>query len=122
MVHGLSKIVYPVVINEFHTQCRQHILNAIRRDIFEQHCISPHYEDYDEHRERNKRMYLTQKQRHQLYSPQSEFKIFSPLPVVIVIHNKTVVFVCLLGISLNCGNYFFFSGSKPEVRKITSYD
>lgn len=83
MVHGLSKIVYPIVINEFNTHCRNHMLDTIRRDIFEQHCKTP---NYDKHRDQRRKMYLSQKQKEQLFSPGSKFIIFTILKVINIIH------------------------------------
>ncbi|CAC5365748.1 unnamed protein product [Mytilus coruscus] len=82
VVHGLSKIVYPIVINEFNTHCRHHMFNAIRRDIFEQRCKSP---NYNEHRDQRKRMYLSQKQQTQLFSPRQEESKIVDLKLMIYI-------------------------------------
>ncbi|CAC5389977.1 unnamed protein product [Mytilus coruscus] len=82
VVHGLSKIVYPIVINEFNTHCRHHMLSAIRKDIFEQYCKSPNYE---EHKSQRKRMYLSQKQQKQLFSPRKEESNIVDLKLMIYI-------------------------------------
>ncbi|XP_052063889.1 uncharacterized protein LOC127703837 [Mytilus californianus] len=79
---GLSKIVYPIVLNEFNTHCRHHMLNAIRRDIVEQRCKSP---NYDEQRGQRKRMYLSQKQQKQLFSPRKEESKIVDLKLMIYI-------------------------------------
>lgn len=36
VVHGLVKIVYPVIKKEFNSQCPDHVLNDIRVAIYEQ--------------------------------------------------------------------------------------
>ncbi|XP_063436691.1 uncharacterized protein LOC134718129 [Mytilus trossulus] len=82
VVHGLSKIVYPIVINEFNTHCRNHMLDTIRRDIFEQHCKTP---IHGKHRDQRRRMYLSQKQQEQLFSAGKEKSKIVDLKLMIYI-------------------------------------
>ncbi|CAG2211266.1 unnamed protein product [Mytilus edulis] len=72
IVHALNKIVYPLIQDEFNKQCRDNELEKIRTAIYEQ----PTRCSRDSHSERNisqwTNIYLTQKQKEQLFSPIKE--------------------------------------------------
>lgn len=69
VVYGLTKIVYPAIKDEFDTKCPDHELEKIRMEIYEQQRTMGMK---DSHSDKKKNIYLTQKQREQLLSPNSK--------------------------------------------------
>ncbi|CAC5359909.1 unnamed protein product [Mytilus coruscus] len=73
IIHALTKIVYPVIKDEFNTHCPDNELEKIRMDIYEQQQT---HSTKDLHNKVNKGerkiMFLTQKQQEQLFSPRKE--------------------------------------------------
>lgn len=75
--HILTKIVYSVIKNEFNTLCTNDVLDIIRRDIYDhQFKVYPKDSHKDEHKRQNHLIYLTRRQREQLFSPASELSVF----------------------------------------------
>lgn len=76
VVYGLTNIVYPLIQNEFSTQCPDHVLKEIRTGISEQqnakYCKGSICSSKDVNKSRKERMYLTKDQQRQLL-PTSEF-------------------------------------------------
>lgn len=98
VVYGLTKIVYPVIRNEFSTQCPDHVLNEIRMGISEQqnakYCKGSICSGKDVDKSRKDRMYLTKDQQRQL-SQTSEF-ITSKIILYNVCYELTHTHVLLL--------------------------
>lgn len=73
-MHGLTKIVYYVIQNQFNTRYPE--LDKIRMDIYEQQKTCSRKDLHKDNKSQKKKIHLTQKQNEQLFSPQSEFIIF----------------------------------------------
>lgn len=71
VVHGLTKIVHPIIKKEFSTQCPDHVLNAIRLSISESQMISNRRKA--EGKSRQERIHLTPDQQRQLFSQTRRF-------------------------------------------------
>ncbi|CAC5410004.1 unnamed protein product [Mytilus coruscus] len=72
-VHALSNSVYPVIRKEFDRLCPYQELEKIRMDMYEQHNAQYYYDSHKDGRKSiKKRIYLTQIQQQQLFSPKQE--------------------------------------------------
>lgn len=77
IVHALTKIVYPVIKDEFNSHCPDNELEKIRMDIYEQQQTHSRKDLRNrENKGKRKNMYFTKKQQEQLFSPRSEFHCF----------------------------------------------
>lgn len=103
VVLGFKKIIYPVIKNHFNAQCSDDVLNQMHMHIYEeetaQHCDSL---PKDEIGSRKNRLFLTEIEKRQLFSPNSEFVIFYTYRRLLF--SDTSAFV--IGI-LVCNFYFY---------------
>lgn len=74
VVHGLTKIVYPIIKNEFNTQCPDHVLGEISLTIHEKQLQGATMRRKDGKKSRKKEIYLTPDHQRQLFSQTSRVK------------------------------------------------
>lgn len=74
VVHGLTKIVFPIIKNEFNTQCPDHVLDEIRVSIYEKQSQVANPRQKDGKKSRKKGIHLTTDHQRQLFSPKSRVK------------------------------------------------
>lgn len=74
-VLGLTKIVNPVIKNQFKTLCSKEMFNQIRADIYEEQLSQQNCKGTgkDAKNSLRKRIYLTADQKQRLFSPNGEF-------------------------------------------------
>ncbi|CAC5408766.1 unnamed protein product [Mytilus coruscus] len=86
VVHGLTKIVHPIIKKEFNTQCPDHVLNAIRLSISEWDMVSNRRKVGT--KSQKERIYLTPDQQRQLFSQSREESENLDLELMIYILKK----------------------------------
>ncbi|CAC5416345.1 unnamed protein product [Mytilus coruscus] len=88
VVHGLTKIVYPIIKNEFNTQCPDHVLDEIRFSIYEKQMQVAKTRRRDGTRGWKKRIHLTPDHQRQLFSQTREESKNLDLELMIYILKK----------------------------------
>lgn len=87
VVHGLTNIVYPIIQNEFNTQCPDHVLDEIRFSIYDKQ-VAKTRQTYAK-KGRTKEIHLTADHQRQLFSQTSRVEIRSLVSLV----NKHLLFI-----------------------------
>lgn len=74
IVHALTTVIYPVIKDQFNTQCPDAELKKIRQQIYDQQTTrDSNMLRNDENKSRKKKIYLTEKQKHKLFKPRGKY-------------------------------------------------